>query len=324
MVSVSINNTHGSSAGPLISVCIPMYNNGSTIARCLRSILDQDGDFEIVVIDDSSSDDSVAIAEAMLRTGDRLIRNESNLGAHGNHSKCLEAARGSLIQFVHGDDWLLPDALTTLARCFEDPTVGIAFAPRRVVTDDLWWLRRCGTLHTHFWKLDEYNRGRSLVTQMALVGFGNWIGEPTCVMFRRCLALETGGIRNDISHLADLDLWLRIMLRSAICFIPRELSVRCHKAFTARDLATKPWWLDNLRIITWMIVDPASPAIVRIISGAWWLPAWLMQAVSVVASGPDRRLRLKTLALAPFREFSHARRLRRGLADLPTSTIAAG
>ncbi|WP_151841222.1 glycosyltransferase family 2 protein, partial [Mycobacterium tuberculosis] len=40
-------------AKPLISVCIPMYNNGATIERCLRSILEQEGvEFEIVVVDD--------------------------------------------------------------------------------------------------------------------------------------------------------------------------------------------------------------------------------------------------------------------------------
>ncbi|TAM66004.1 MAG: glycosyltransferase [Mycobacterium sp.] len=302
-----------------------MYNNGATIARCLRSIVEQDGDFELLVVDDDSSDDSAAIAETMLRAGDRLIRNDSNLGGHGNHTKCLELARGSLIQFVHGDDWLLPGALTTLARCLEDPSAGMAFAPRRVVTDDADWLRNCGTLHTHFRKLREHNEGSSLVTQLAMVGLRyNWIGEVTSVMFRRRLALSAGGIRDDIFHLADLDLWLRLMVRSTVYFVPQELSVRCHTAFTAEEFAAQTWWLDNLRIITWMIVDPASPAIVRIISVAWWLPAWLTVAVGVILLGPDRRSRLKILALAPFREFSHAWRLRRGLAELPASTAAAG
>ena len=86
-----------------------MYNNSATIQRGLRSILDQDGvDFEIVVVDDDSTDDCAAVAAAMLRPQDRLIRNQSRLGLNANHNKCLEVARGDLIQFVHGDDWLLP------------------------------------------------------------------------------------------------------------------------------------------------------------------------------------------------------------------------
>ena len=113
---MSTNDFDESAASPPISVCIPMYNNSATIERCLRSVLEQDGvDFEIVVVDDDSPDGCAAVAEAMLRPGDRLIRNETRLGLMGNHNKCLEVARGHCIQFVHGDDWLLPGALRTLA-----------------------------------------------------------------------------------------------------------------------------------------------------------------------------------------------------------------
>lgn len=306
----------GSPADPIISVCVPMYNNGATIARCLRSALDQDGvEFEIVVVDDDSSDDSAAIAATMLRVGDRLICNGSRLGLNQNHNKCLRLARGSYVQFVHGDDWLLPGALQTLSRCFDDPTVGLAFAPRRVVSDNLQWQLRYGTAHAHFRKLRKYNHGPSLVMQMALRGMkGNWIGEPTCVMFRRRLALDAGGFRNDIYQFVDLDLWLRLMLRSAVCFVPEELSVRHHTTATesSRNWTIGRDWLDRLRVLTWLIVDPASPTITRIIAGVWWLRTWPMLSVSVAVHGPHRWLRLKTLLLAPFREFAHARRLRDG------------
>ena len=276
VASVNSNDAEGLSASPLISVCVPMYNNGATIARCLRSIVDQPGEFEILVVDDDSSDASAAIAATMLRAGDRLIRNESNLGQAENHSKCLELARGSYIQFVHGDDYLLPGALQTLARYFDDPTVGLAFAPRRVVTDDLQWLQHCATLHTHFRKLEEYNDGLSLVRQMASVGFAsNWIGEPTSVMFRRRLALDAGGIHCGID---EQELWLRLLLRSAACFVPEELSVRYQRVITADVWASCPWWFDQLRTLTWMIVDPASPAGIRIIAGVWWLRGWLERA----------------------------------------------
>ncbi|MCV7242920.1 glycosyltransferase [Mycobacterium mantenii] len=291
-----------------------MYNNGATIERCLRSILDQDAKYELIIVDDNSPDDSVAIAEKMLRPGDRLIRNESNLGAHRNHVKLLELARGSYIQYVHGDDYLLPGALRTLVAYFDDPTVGLVFAPRRVLTDDLVWLRQCGTLHTRFRKLEEHNRGSSLVLQMTLQGLGtNWIGEPTNVMFRRQLAIDAGGIRDDIAHLSDLDLWLRLLLRSTACFVPQELSVREHTPFTGEAFAARTWWLDRLRLLTWVIVDPASPAVIRFIAAVWWSPVWVLRFLEVVLYGPDRRSRIKTLMLAPFREFARAWRLRANL-----------
>jgi glycosyltransferase involved in cell wall biosynthesis len=311
---VNLNDADGLPLNPPISVCIPMYNNSTTIERCLRSILDQGGvEFEILVVDDDSSDESAAIAATMLRSGDRLIHNASRVGLNQNHNKCLEHARGRFIQFVHGDDWLLPGALQTLAGCFDDPAVGMAFAPRHVMSDDLKWKRRYGRVHTHFRKLRGRNHGPSLVTQIALRGGnGNWIGEPTCVMFRRRLALDAGGFRNDIYQLTDLDLWLRLMLRSAVCFVPRELSVRSHTAATetTRVMKTRRYWLDQLRILTWLIMDPASPTAVRIIAGLWWLPAWLARPLEAAVFGPQRWSRLKTLAMAPVHEFAHARRLR--------------
>ncbi|TVS86254.1 glycosyltransferase [Mycobacterium helveticum] len=304
-----------------------MYNNGATIERCLRSILQQDGvDFEIVVVDDASTDDGAAIAVRMLRPGDRLIYGKPRAGLNGNHNRCLEYAHGTCIQFVHGDDWLLPGALSTLSGYFDDPNVGLAFAPRHVKTDDLKWLRRCGNPPGHFWGLKEYNDGPWLVTQMMLQGGkGNWIGEPTCVMFRRELALEVGGLRDDIFQLVDLDFWYRLMLRSAVCFVPRELSVRSHSGGTetARNVTTRRWWLDHLRILSWLIVDSASPAAVRIMSTFLWPPAWLVAMGEVMLFGPQRWSRLKILAQAPYREFAHARRLRddpsRPAAVLPAS-----
>lgn len=300
-------------ARPLVSVCVPMYNNSDSIARCLRSILDQDGvDFEIVVVDDDSADDCAEIVASLLRPGDRLIRNQSRLGLNQNHNRCLELARGECVQIVHGDDWLLPGALRTLLVCFDDPEVGLAFAPRRVETDDEDFKRRYGQLHTHFKNLRAHNSGPAMVRQMAARGAnGNWIGEPTSVMFRRQVALDAGGFRTDIYQLIDLDFWLRLMLRSAVCFVPQELSVRSHSASTAssQNISTRKYWLDQIRILTWLAMDPASPGATRVIAGLWWVPAWLSLTQAVVW-GPQRWMQLKTFAQTPFREPRQARRVR--------------
>lgn len=309
------NDIDTSAASPTISVCVPMYKNSETIERCLRSILDQDGvDFEILVVDDDSPDDCAAIAAKLLRPGDRLVRNEPRLGLNGNHNRCLELARGNLIQFVHGDDWLLPGALRTLAPCFDDPTVGMTFAPRRVINDKQVPLqRRLGPAHIFFPRLRRYNRGPSLVAQMMLQGAaGNWIGEPTVVMFRRQLALDVGGFREDIYQLVDLDFWFRLMLRCAVCFVPQKLSVRTHSIGTesVNNLRSGKNWLDHLRILTWLIVDPASPDIVRRAARGWWVVTWLAVYLGVTLFGPERKSRLQTLRQARVTEFAHARELR--------------
>lgn len=310
-----------SQATPPISVCVPMYNNSKTIERCLRSILDQDGvEFEIVVVDDDSPDGCADVAQAMLRPGDRLIRNKVRLGLNGNHNKCLEEARGECIQFVHGDDWLLPGALRALARCFDDPAVGMAFAPRRVINDKNVPLhRRLGPAHIWFPRLRKYNHGPSLVAQMMLqAGGANWIGEPTCVMFRRQLGLDVGGLRGDIYQLVDLDFWLRLMLRCEVCFVPQKFSVRSHSAGnqSIANVRSRRDWLDHLRILTWLIVDPASPKVVRVTARVWWTLKWLAMHVGAVLLGPDRRSKLNILADAREVEFAEARRF---LDQLPSS-----
>ena len=294
-----------------------MYDNGATIERCLRSVLAQEGvDFEIVVVDDESTDDGVAIATRLLRPGDRLVRNESRVGLNGNHNRCLELAGGTCVQFVHGDDWLLPGALGTLVRRFDDPNVGMVFAPRQVVSDDVGWKRRYGSVHRRFHDLREVNDGTSLVRQMVLRGAkGNWIGEPTCVMFRRRIALDVGGFRDDVHQLVDLDFWYRLMLRSAVGFEARELSVRTHDVATetTKVMNSRRYWLDQLRILTWLIVDPASPTSVRMLAAGWWVPAWFLLSLEAAVFGPSRGARLGISALAPVREFRRARRLRAGL-----------
>lgn len=316
--SVSPDETDIAPPKPLISVCVPMYNNAATIERCLRSVLDQDGvEFEIVIVDDQSTDDGAATAAKLLRAGDRLIGNGSRLGLNGNHNRCLELARGDYIQFLHGDDWLLPGALQTLARCFDDPDVGLAFAPRHVQADDLPWSERRRSpskLHVYFAKLREHNRGSSLVLQIvALWGASaNLIGEPSCVMFRRQLALDAGRLRDDVYQTVDLDFWLRLMLRTTVCFVPQELSVRHHTDSTESANITRAHrhWLDQLRILTWMIVDPASTNFVRAAAVPWWLLAWAGLLFKVSVFGPQRTSRVKTLLGAPVSEFVRAKRFR--------------
>lgn len=294
-------------AAPTVSVCIPVYNNAATLARCLESVLTQEGvDFEVLVIDDDSTDDSVAIATAALTSGHRLVKNTPRLGLAGNHNRCLDLARGEYIQFVHADDWLLPGALRTLADELDESRAGMAWAPRQVVTDDVEWLRAYGQHYKRFWRLRERDTGGRVVLQVALLGVpDNWIGEPTCVMFRRELALDAGRFRDDIYQLVDLDLWLRLMLRAPASFIPTEQSVRSHTAATATvsNRALSRDWLDQLRVITSMIVDPAAPLVIKGLSLLWWFPTWLRIGVENVALGHDRLARSKAWVAAPYHEF---------------------
>lgn len=104
-------------AEPLVSVIVPAYNVEAFIAPCLSSILEQTDfhDFEVICVDDCSTDGTASIVEEFAKTDSRLIflRNERNEGVSATRNKALEKACGKYIMFVDSDDRLAPDALST-------------------------------------------------------------------------------------------------------------------------------------------------------------------------------------------------------------------
>lgn len=91
----------------LVSVIIPAYNVGDYIGRCIESILRQSyKNFEIIVIDDVSKDNTVAIVKDLWQKDDRikLIRSEQNGGSAIARQKGINASQGEMITFVDADD----------------------------------------------------------------------------------------------------------------------------------------------------------------------------------------------------------------------------
>ena len=97
----------------MISVVIPLYNKEASITQSLGSVLSQSyRDFEVVIVDDGSTDGSVAIVESMSDPRIRLIKQE-NGGPSKARNTGVKNARGEWILFLDADDELLPGALET-------------------------------------------------------------------------------------------------------------------------------------------------------------------------------------------------------------------
>lgn len=89
----------------MISVVIPTYNKEKSITRTVESILEQDyTDFEIIIVDDCSSDDTVRIIENTFKKRIRLIQSKKNFGANTARNKGVLEARGDYIAFMDSDD----------------------------------------------------------------------------------------------------------------------------------------------------------------------------------------------------------------------------
>ncbi len=95
----------------LISVVIPLYNKEASIAQSLKSVLSQEyDDFEVVIVDDGSTDGSVAVVEAINDPRIRLIKQE-NGGPSKARNTGVKNAKGEWILFLDADDEMLPEAL---------------------------------------------------------------------------------------------------------------------------------------------------------------------------------------------------------------------
>ncbi len=97
----------------MISVVIPLYNKAGQIGETLRSVLNQSfGHFEVVIVDDGSTDGSAAMAEGVEDPRIRLIR-QSNQGVAAARNRGIEESRCELIAFLDADDLWQPDYLQT-------------------------------------------------------------------------------------------------------------------------------------------------------------------------------------------------------------------
>lgn len=101
---------------PLVSIVLPMYNSAKTIACCIESIKRQTmGDFEVLLIDDGSTDDSLAVAAKNVRGDERFrIISRENHGVSLTRNFALALARGTWVAFIDADDWFAPYALEAM------------------------------------------------------------------------------------------------------------------------------------------------------------------------------------------------------------------
>ena len=93
------------SLSPKVSAIVTCYNSAATVVRAIELIRSQTmSDLEIIVVDDASNDDTVAVVERITDRRVRIIRNERNRGIGGAKNVGLDAARGSFVAFLDSDD----------------------------------------------------------------------------------------------------------------------------------------------------------------------------------------------------------------------------
>ena len=212
-----------SSGHPILSVCIPAYRGAAHLGATIDSVLGQSfGDFELVIIDDNSPDDTAAVVARYTDPRVRFMRNANNLGPEGNWNRCLSESRGKYFKLLPQDDLLMPTCLERQMAVLERDTeekIALVFCARRIVVAG----DRAVTVRGYPGGKQGVIPGCTVVRRCVRFGT-NLIGEPGSVMFRKSLALRVGPFDATNAYVIDLDYWFRLLLQGDAYYFPEPLA----------------------------------------------------------------------------------------------------
>ena len=218
---------------PHVSICVPTYNGAAYLVAALDSIRAQTfEDFEVLIVDDGSVDDSVSIARDFASTDPRfrVEVNASNRGLVGNWNRCIELASGPWIKFAFQDDLLGPDCLQRMLAAAERNDADFVACARHLLfapdTDPS--LRRFHDGHDRLlasvhgpverMSADDYCRAR--LDHLAF----NIVGEPTATLLRRDLFDRWGPFDAGLVQICDSELWDRVATNVGLAYVAEPLA----------------------------------------------------------------------------------------------------
>lgn len=234
---------------PKVSVCIPTHNGGKYLPGAIASVVEQTfADYEIVIVDNASSDDTEAVVRTLCEhysQNFRYFRNPSNLGLAGNLNRCVAHARGEYIKLLCVDDLLLPESLGVLVTALDKyPSVMLVTGRRIMINKD------GRLLDTRSYGIkDSLVNGIEAITRCLFRG--NLLGEPSAVMFRKCDFLRLGcGFKEALPQLMDMELWFRLLEAGDLFNIGRPIcAIRVHDAqMTWANVKSGALVRDNMKV----------------------------------------------------------------------------
>lgn len=208
---------------PEISVIIPTYNSSRYVTEAVDSVLAQTfDDFEIIVIDDGSTDDTETVMSRYLSPV-RYVR-QANGGVSRARNRGIEESRGRYVAFLDADDTWLPNKLEKQMEAIrKQPSCRACYSAFIAVNSDL---TPIGT-----------NRGlqRDIALKDLLLS-GNVVGSICTVIVERALLDCTGGFDSALSQCADWDMWVRVAAETDFLYIDEPLvTYRQHDANMSRN-----------------------------------------------------------------------------------------
>ncbi len=181
---------------PKITVYITNYNYEKYIVQAIDSVLNQtETDFEILIIDDGSTDESMSLIEVYNKNPKIKIIQQKNKGLTVSNNVALKLAKGKYIMRLDADDFLFKDALEKLSSILDkDSNIGMVFGDYYIVDEN-------ENIIEHFQR-HNFNKDVSLLDQPA---------HGACTMFKAECLKQLGGYDETISRQDGFELWLRFI-----------------------------------------------------------------------------------------------------------------
>lgn len=206
---------------PRVSVIMASYNHEQFVGRAIQSVLDQTfHDLELVITDDASPDETANVIRAFDDPRIDLEQFEHNR-QDSARNRCLARATGEYVAILNSDDEFHPGKLEAQVAWLDaHPETGAVFSQVRFIDEsgrDL-----TGVSHWYAEKFTSQNRSR-FEWLRRFFDAGNCLCITTA-MIRRELIDDVGGFNPILAQLSDLDLWIRLCLRTDIHILPETLT----------------------------------------------------------------------------------------------------
>ncbi len=203
---------------PFVSICLLTYNRAGQLGLSIESLLAQSHyDFELIINDDNSPDNTEAVCREFERRDARVryCKNPTNLRYAGNQNAAIERAKSDYVAIVHDGDIYRTDLIEKWTRALvESPSAALVFNDLEAMDLE----GKVVNCFTH--PYPSLVPGRRLAIEMVQRTDSPIFG---IVMVRRSCVLAVGPFDLRLPTLADVDMWLRLLIRYDAAYIKEPL-----------------------------------------------------------------------------------------------------
>lgn len=216
---------------PLVSVIIPNFNHAEFLQQRIETVLNQTfKSFEVIVLDDCSSDGSQSIISRFtphpLIT--HVVFNEVNSGSPFKQwKKGIDLAQGNWVWIAESDDFADERFLEEMIRQTNGPNIGLVYCDSRIINKDSVTGETIGSIknkrmNTTRWNHDHFNEGQSEIEEYLLPN--GTINNSSAVLFRKDVLVDSNPFDLDLKYTGDKYAFIKVLARSDVAYVGEPLN----------------------------------------------------------------------------------------------------